>query len=223
MSKRSRSAQLKPVRVPPIAIVSPDERARREAVRRVSTHWPAIGVESVAKLGSTTVSAIAFADRSAMRGAGRGRISVPTALLDSDPYALTGLVVRVMAQHYTQIDSVTDVLTELAFEQHFTLKQAEMVILFCTELSREEIRRRLVIGENTLKTRVRLLCRALSAPAGMAQIAHRILRRAAQSKEERAAQNDLVAPPPDVSTGDEAPSPKSGKGKTKKRAGRRAR
>jgi hypothetical protein len=221
MSKRSRSAQLKPVRVPPIAVVGHDERARRDAVRRISTHWPAIGVDSMAKLGTTSVSGIAFLDRSATRGAGRGRISVPSALLDSDPYALTGLAVRVMAQHYTQIDSVTDVLTELAFEQHFTLKQAEMVILFCTELSREEIRRRLVIGENTLKTRVRLLCRALEAPAGMAQIAHRILRRAAQSKDERSQDNDTVAPPPDVSTGDEPPAPKSPR--KRKSAGRRGR
>ena len=96
-----------------------------------------------------------------------------------------------------QVDAVAFALRELAQARELTVWQAELLVLFCAGLSRFEVRTRLYISENTLKTRIRMLCRQLDTlGATMEDVVRNVHRRAAQTAQERASEPQGVPEAP---------------------------
>jgi hypothetical protein len=211
--KRRGSGTHKSTPVPPIAIVGDDPEVVDEVSRRLAPHWPLTTARKWSEVEGADLSGIVVTDGKGRRKAG----GAPVLAYAGDLRDLNAFAAQVLAYHYTGIASVAEVMREVAFDNELTVKQTELICVHCAELSRREILKRLGISENTLKTRIRLLSRVFKANGGMTQVAHGILRKAAQSAEERARPARPVPLPPKVSAPD-APKRKAAGRATKRKS-----
>jgi hypothetical protein len=213
--KRRPSTPLKSSAVAPIAVVGANTQAAGEVQKRIAPYWPVLLAESWNAFDEDKVAGI-VAVGPKVKTAKKGG---PPFLVfeESDSRGLNALAAYVLAKHYTQIESVAEVVRELAFEHDLTVKQSELVIVHTLDVSRRDILARLGISENTLKTRIRLLAKVFGAEAGMSEVAQRILRKAAMSADERARPDRAPPAPPRIAERDKPAKRGPGRGKKKKR------
>jgi hypothetical protein len=214
--KRRPSTPLKSAAVAPIAVVGTNTEAASDVQKRIAPYWPVLLADSSTAFDEDKVAGIVAVGPKVKAPAKKS--TTPFLVFEeNDSRGLNALAAYVLAKHYTQIESVAEVVRELAFEHDLTVKQSELVIVHTLDVSRRDILGRLGISENTLKTRIRLLAKVFGAEAGMSEVALRILRKAAMSPDERGRPDRAPPSPPRIAERDKPAKRGPARGKKKKK------
>jgi hypothetical protein len=213
--KRRPSTPQKSAAVAPIAVVGTNSQAAGEVQKRIAPYWPVLLTESWSFDEDKVAGIVAVGPKVK---AAKKRGGPPLLVFEEDDQrGLNAFAAYVLAKHYTQIESVAEVIRDLAHEHNLTVKQSELVIVHCLDVSRRDILARLGISENTLKTRIRLLARVFGAEQGMTEVAHRILRKAAMAPEERSRPEREPPAPPRIAERDKPAKRGPGRGSKRKK------
>ena len=153
---------------PRLAIVGGGAERRAAIAAWAARHWPVVELAEGARMPSDLVGAVILG-RAKKTG-----VRAPSVHVYRSEEALASYLVYAVAFYYTRHEPFAEAIAARAGARALTMPQVQLFALCASDVRHPEVAQTLGIPIDTLKSRIRVLCRKLEEPRGLGHAAYRL-------------------------------------------------